>query len=89
MPSLCADALLLLSNVPGLLRNYPDEASLIREIPANHVESNLEFAQDRMKKKVLGAAEAVQGGVRRVIFGDARAGQPITAALAGAGTVVS
>ena len=86
--ALKADALLLLSNVPGLLRAYPDESSLIREIPANDVESYLEFAQDRMKKKVLGAAEAVQGGVRRVIFGDARAGQPVTAALDGAGTVV-
>jgi len=83
-----AEAMLLLSNVPGLLRDFPDEASLIRAIPAADVESYLEFAQDRMKKKVLGAAEAVAGGVGRVIFGDARAGQPISAALAGAGTVV-
>ncbi|MEW6420480.1 MAG: [LysW]-aminoadipate kinase [Deinococcota bacterium] len=87
--ALNADALLLLSNVPGLLRTYPDEASLIREIPANDVERYLDFAEGRMKKKVLGAAEAVQGGVRRVIFGDARAGQPVSAALAGEGTVVS
>ena len=86
--ALKAEALLLLSNVPGLLREYPDEASLIREIPAADVENYLQFARDRMKKKVLGAAEAVAGGVGRVIFGDARAGQPISAALAGAGTVV-
>ena len=84
-----AEALLLLSNVPGLLRNFPDEGSLIREIPAGDVESYLEFAQDRMKKKVLGAAEAVAGGVKRVIFGDARAGEPVSAALEGKGTVVS
>ena len=84
-----AHALLLLSNVPGLLRNFPDESSLIASIPADDVESYLEFAQDRMKKKVLGAAEAVAGGVTRVIFGDARAGQPVSEALAGAGTVVS
>jgi len=75
--------------VPGLLRSFPDEASLIPHIPLGEVEAFMEFAQDRMKKKVLGAAEAVRGGVRRVIFGDARAGQPVTAALAGAGTVVS
>ncbi|WP_424949493.1 [LysW]-aminoadipate kinase [Deinococcus sp.] len=87
--ALRAEALLLLSNVPGLLRNFPDEASLIREIPADDVESYLEFAQDRMKKKVLGAAEAVAGGVKRVIFGDARAGEPVSAALEGKGTVVS
>lgn len=87
--ALKAEALLLLSNVPGLLRNFPDESSLIPHIPASDVESFMAFAQDRMKKKVLGAAEAVQGGVGRVIFGDARAGQPVSAALAGAGTVVS
>ncbi|MBS3968435.1 MAG: [LysW]-aminoadipate kinase [Truepera sp.] len=84
-----AEALLLLSNVPGLLRDFPNEASLIPEIPADRVEEYLEFAQDRMKKKVLGAAEAVQGGVRRVILGDARMAQPVRRALAGRGTVVS
>ncbi|SEI63603.1 N2-acetyl-L-aminoadipate kinase /N-acetylglutamate kinase [Deinococcus reticulitermitis] len=87
--ALKAEALLLLSNVPGLLRAYPDESSLIREIPAGDVEAYLDFAQDRMKKKVLGAAEAVAGGVGRVVFGDARAGEPVSAALAGQGTVVS
>ena len=69
--ALKAEALLLLSNVPGLLRNFPDEASLIKEIPASEVETFMEFAKDRMKKKVLGAAEAVRGGVGKVIFGDA------------------
>ena len=87
--ALKADALLLLSNVPGLLRNYPDESSLIASIPADRVEDYLEFAKDRMKKKVLGAAEAVQGGVKRVIFGDARVSNPVTQALEGRGTVVS
>jgi len=84
-----ATALLLLSNVPGLLREFPDESTLIPEIPADRVEEYLAFAQDRMKKKVLGAAEAVQGGVKRVIFGDARIAQPVRRALAGRGTVVS
>lgn len=84
-----AEALLLLSNVPGLLRDFPDESSLISEIPAADVESFMAFAQDRMKKKVLGAAEAVRGGVKRVVFGDARILRPVSAALAGHGTVVS
>ena len=78
-----------ISNVPGLLRNFPDEASLIREIPARDVESFMAFAKDRMKKKVLGAAEAVEGGVERVIFGDARLEKPVSRALEGQGTVVS
>jgi [amino group carrier protein]-L-2-aminoadipate 6-kinase len=87
--ALKAEALLLLSNVPGLLRNFPDEASLIKEIPAKEVEQFMEFAKDRMKKKVLGAAEAVHGGVGKVIFGDARVSSPVQNALAGQGTVVS
>ena len=87
--ALKADVLLLLSNVPGLLRNFPDEASLIKTIPAGEVGDYLEFAQGRMKKKVLGAAEAVQGGVKRVVFGDARGEKPIQNALAGKGTVVT
>jgi [amino group carrier protein]-L-2-aminoadipate 6-kinase len=87
--ALRAEALLLLSNVPGLLRDFPDESSLIRQIPARDVERFMEFAKDRMKKKVLGAAEAVQGGVQRVIFGDARLQKPVTRALEGQGTVVS
>ena len=84
-----AEALLLLSNVPGLLASFPDENSLIPAIAASEVESGLEVAQGRMRKKVLGAAEAVAGGVKRVVFGDARVSQPVRAALAGRGTVVS
>jgi acetylglutamate/LysW-gamma-L-alpha-aminoadipate kinase len=85
-----AQALLLLSNIPGLLADFPDESSLIREIPAARVNDPqyMSVAQGRMKKKVLGAVEAVQGGVGRVVFGDARIENPISAALAGGGTVV-
>jgi acetylglutamate/LysW-gamma-L-alpha-aminoadipate kinase len=85
---LAAETLLLLSNVPGLLRSFPDEASLIARIPRGSVEEYLPVAQGRMKKKVLGATEALAGGVGRVILGDARVAQPITRALAGQGTVI-
>ena len=86
--ALGAEALLLLSNVPGLLRAFPDEASLIAHIPRGEVEAFLPVAQGRMKKKVLGAAEALAGGVGRVVLGDARSMQPISRALAGVGTVI-
>jgi acetylglutamate/LysW-gamma-L-alpha-aminoadipate kinase len=46
------------------------------------------FAEGRMKKKVMGAAEAVAQGVGRVVFADARRPQPIQAALNGQGTVI-
>lgn len=87
--ALHAEALLLLSNVPGLLRAFPDVSSLISHIPRADVESYLDYAQGRMKKKVLGAAEAVEQGVGRVILGDARGAGCVSRALAGAGTVVS
>jgi acetylglutamate/LysW-gamma-L-alpha-aminoadipate kinase len=86
--ALGAEALLLLSNVPGLLRDFPDESSLIARIARAEVEDFLPVAQGRMKKKVLGAAEALAGGVGRVILGDARVDRPISRALEGQGTVV-
>jgi acetylglutamate/LysW-gamma-L-alpha-aminoadipate kinase len=85
---LAAGTLLLLSNVPGLLRAFPDEGSLIRHIPRAAVGDYLPVAEGRMKKKVLGAAEALRGGVGRVILGDARVAGPISRALAGEGTVI-
>ena len=81
-----AEVLLILSNVPGLLKEYPDEATLISEIPAAQIESFMAYAEDRMKKKVLGAAEAVAQGVQEVIFGDGRLERPIRTALEGGGT---
>jgi acetylglutamate/LysW-gamma-L-alpha-aminoadipate kinase len=42
-----------------------------------------------MKKKVLGASEATQLGVPKVVFADGRVETPIANALAGRGTVIS
>ncbi len=86
--ALGADTLLLLSNVPGLLRDFPDEASLIRHIPRAEIEAHLAFAEGRMKKKVLGAGEALAQGVGRVILGDARGANCVSRALAGEGSVI-
>jgi [amino group carrier protein]-L-2-aminoadipate 6-kinase len=80
--------LILLTAVPGLLRAFPDENSLIRTLPRARIDEALEMAQGRMKKKVLGAQEALSGGVSRVVIADGRIDNPITAALAGFGTVI-
>lgn len=85
--ALGAEALLLLSNVRGLLRNFPDESTLIERVSRGEIGRASEAAQGRMKKKVLGAGEALGRGVRRVVIGDARVQSPIRGALAGAGTV--
>jgi acetylglutamate/LysW-gamma-L-alpha-aminoadipate kinase len=83
-----AETLLLLSNVPGLLRDFPDESSLIPHIPHAEVDQYADYAQGRMKKKILGAAEAIDQGVPRVVLGDARLDKPVSRALEGQGTVM-
>ena len=87
--ALHADALILLSSVPGLLRAFPDESTLIRTIPRHDITSYMEIAQGRMKKKVMGAGEALAGGFAKVIMADARIANPITAALSGHGTTIA
>lgn len=86
--ALKAETLILLTAVPGLMERFPDESTVIAHLPQAKLSSALEMAQGRMKKKVLGAEEALQGGVRRVIIADGRVEQPISNALAGKGTVI-
>lgn len=85
--ALNAEELLILSNVRGLYRNFPDEDSFVNEVPHSQLDTALGWAKGRMKRKVLGAQEALEGGVNRVIIGDGRITSPATQALAGAGTV--
>jgi acetylglutamate/LysW-gamma-L-alpha-aminoadipate kinase len=84
-----AAQLIILTNVPGLMRQYPDESTLIRQIAKAELDSALVFAEGRMKKKVLGAIEALKSGVAQVVFADGRVSQPVQNALAGNGTVIS
>lgn len=86
--ALRAQTLLLLSNVPGLLEDLEDPTSLVEHVPLSEMEGAMAFAGGRMKKKLLGAREAVEKGVVRVILGDANRDQPVQDALAGMGTVV-
>ncbi|MCB9913556.1 MAG: [LysW]-aminoadipate kinase [Planctomycetes bacterium] len=80
--ALGADTLLLLSNVPGLLAEFPDEGSLVRHVAAPELDAAMELAQGRMRIKLLGAREALAGGVRRVVLGDARGAGCVRRALA-------
>src|SRR6266566_3506340 len=67
--ALQAEALVIMTNVPGLLADPGDNATLIRTIPAERIADFAEYAQGRMRKKLLGAQEAIQGGVPRVCIG--------------------
>ncbi len=87
--ALGAAALVLLTNVPGLLRDVYDPTALITHIPAAELEQFQPLAHGRMKKKLLGAAEAIQGGVPQVVLADGRRQQPLSRALRGEGTVIA
>ncbi len=82
-----ADALLLLSNVSGLLENIDNENSLIKKISSKNIDSALDSAKGRMKKKVLAAKNAFEKGVQKVVIGSANIENPIKSALNGQGTV--
>lgn len=84
-----AEQLIILTNVPGLMRHFPDESTIIEKLSHSELERALSFAEGRMKKKVLGASEAIQLGVPRVIFADGRTEHPLLDALAGKGTVIA
>jgi len=87
--ALRAEKVVILSNVPGLLRDLSDDSSLIRHIPPELTEECLDrYAEGRMKRKVLGAMEALRDGVEQVIIADGRVAQPLHQALAGQGTVI-
>jgi len=84
-----AGALVILTDQVGLLKQFPDESTLIAEIPRAQADRFMAFAEGRMKKKVMGAVEAIAEGVGKVIFADGRVEAPISKALAGAGTHIS
>jgi acetylglutamate/LysW-gamma-L-alpha-aminoadipate kinase len=88
--ALKADKVVILTNVPGILRDVDDESSMIDEVAQGDAEEVLEeYAEGRMKRKVLGAIEALTEGVGQVIIADGRAEQPLRRALAGEGTVIA
>lgn len=84
--ALGADQLILLSNVPGLLKRFPEENSLVDRVPREGLEQALDWAQGRMKRKVLSVQEALEGGVIKAVVADGRLSQPLHRALAGGGT---
>jgi [amino group carrier protein]-L-2-aminoadipate 6-kinase len=85
--AVAADALLLLSNVPGLLADPGDPDSLIAHVDVRDPTCAEAAARGRMKKKVQGAIDAVGSGVGRVVIGDGRSRGALQQALAGRGTV--
>ncbi len=83
-----ADALIILSNVPGILRDVENPDSRV-ESGDFGMWSELEtLALGNMKRKLLAAREALEGNVGKVILADSRKDSPITHALMGGGTTL-
>ncbi len=78
--------LVILSNVRGLYRQFPDEDSFVESVALADIDRALEWAQGRMKRKVLAAQEALEAGVASAVIGDGRLPRPVSRALSGAGT---
>jgi [amino group carrier protein]-L-2-aminoadipate 6-kinase len=85
--ALHAEVLVLLTNVPGLLRERSDPATLIPAVARDEVDSVMAFAAGRMRKKVLAAKSALAAGVPRVVISSSQGERPVARALAGDGTV--
>jgi len=84
--ALGAEQLIIVSNVSGLLQHYPIEDSLVAHVGQTDMERAMDWAQGRMKRKVLSVKEALDSGVRRVGLADGRVLHPLRRALAGEGT---
>jgi acetylglutamate/LysW-gamma-L-alpha-aminoadipate kinase len=65
-----ADALIILTSVPGLLRDPGDPRTLVPETTLNEAEG---LAKGRMKVKILAAREALEGGVDEIVIRSASA----------------
>lgn len=85
--ALAAPTLVILSDVPGLLRDPRDPQSLVSDVRRHEIGRALEMAGGRMRTKVLAAKEALQMGVRRVVVADGRLDSPLERARLGQGTV--
>ena len=82
-----AEKLVFLIEAPGFLRYSQDETSVIERIPRSEIESFINFAVGRMRRKILAIQDALLSGVKEVFIADGRLEEPITKAFQGAGTL--
>ncbi len=82
------ERLVFLFEAPGLLKDPERPETIIHRIPRASLDEFMGFAEDRMKKKLLGVKRAFEGGAKEVYFGDGRRERPLKDALDGLGTVI-
>jgi len=84
--SLGARYLVILTNVPGLMKDISDPGSLISKGSLENWEDLESFAHGNMKRKLVAAREALEGGAGQVILTDSREKTPLEKGLNGGGT---
>lgn len=87
--ALSASALVLLTDMPGVLRDPPDDATVLEVCELPRSGALPPWAGGGMAIKLLAAREALAGGVPTVVVGDGRADEPIRRSLGGSGTRVT
>jgi acetylglutamate/LysW-gamma-L-alpha-aminoadipate kinase len=87
--ALGAARLLVLMNVPGLLRDPDDPASLVPRLHPDEIDAHLHLARGRVRVKLLAAQRALAGGVGTVVLADGRGERPLARALEGGGSWLS
>lgn len=79
--------LVLLTDVPGILADPDDPATLFETVETAAEWEEVEAAAAGfMARKLMAAEEALTGGAAEVVVADANAEAPVTAALEGSGT---
>lgn len=87
---LAADALVLCSDVPGLLCDPEDPRTRVDELPANEIDAWIgEDAGGGMVRKLVACREGLQAGADRALIADGRLERPLERALAGDATEVT
>lgn len=87
--ALDADALVLLTDVPGLLEDPTDPSTRLDAIPAHAVDDHVgDTAGGGMARKLVATREALEAGVDRALIADGQGPAPIRRALAGQATEV-
>lgn len=81
-----ADCLVILSNVPGLMKDVDDPSSLIARGGLSDWDIIEHYAQGNMKRKLVACREALELSVKNVYLADGRVSAPVANALEGRAT---
>lgn len=83
-----ARCVLHLLEAPGFLADVADESTLIAQLSRVELLAWEQRSEGRIKRKLLAIKRLFDTGVEQVIVADGRSKNPVTAALAGQGTLI-